>query len=77
MTCVFMVTALARPVSCPIVYQNFVHRVQISTDKSGLVSRRYTFGVSGWRLELLAFTAYDLCLGFRVRRLANLAKFID
>ena len=28
---------LARPVSCPIVYQDIVHRVQVSTDTSGRV----------------------------------------
>jgi len=45
---ILMVTTLARPVSCPIMYQDLlrscpimyqdiVHRVQISTDTSGLV----------------------------------------
>ena len=27
---------------CPIMFQDIVHRVQIITDTSGLVSRRYT-----------------------------------
>jgi len=49
-----MVTTFARSVSCPILYQDIVHRVQVSTDTFGVVSRNQALVRAHWeRLSIM------------------------